>query len=129
MRTARRNTWEQGIRINYVAPCWIKSAIRAAKYEAWLTERGIEFGEQADCAGAMMRISCDRSVNGACDFFVFFLFSLHAHLFHAHWRDEFFPLFFFLAFFLCLFFLLLCFIFPFLTTGFLRYQRQPLGVP
>ncbi|KAK4149224.1 hypothetical protein C8A00DRAFT_38191 [Chaetomidium leptoderma] len=64
MRTARRNSWEQGIRINYVAPCWIKSAIRTAEYEQWLVNRGIQFGETVDCAGCMMRISCDKSVNG-----------------------------------------------------------------
>ncbi|KAJ5494438.1 Short-chain dehydrogenase/reductase SDR [Penicillium fimorum] len=64
MKTVRRNSWEQGIRINYVAPCWIKSAIRTKEYEAWLIERGVEFGEQADCAGAMMRIACDKSING-----------------------------------------------------------------
>ncbi|KAJ9652505.1 hypothetical protein H2198_008253 [Neophaeococcomyces mojaviensis] len=64
MKTVRRSSWEQGIRINYVAPCWIKSAIRSKEYETWLMERGIEFGEQEDCAGAMMRIACDKSVNG-----------------------------------------------------------------
>ncbi|OQD63323.1 hypothetical protein PENPOL_c009G06704 [Penicillium polonicum] len=64
MKTVRRNSWEQGIRINYVAPCWIKSAIRTKEYENWLIERGVEFGEQADCAGAMMRIACDKSING-----------------------------------------------------------------
>ncbi|KAF2792849.1 NAD(P)-binding protein [Melanomma pulvis-pyrius CBS 109.77] len=64
MRTARRSSWEQGIRINYVAPCWIKSAIRTQEYEDWLTERGIEFGEQEDVANCMMRIATDRSVNG-----------------------------------------------------------------
>lgn len=64
MRTARRNSWEQGIRINYVAPCWIKSAIRTAEYEQWLVNRGIQFGETVDCAGCMMRISCDKTVNG-----------------------------------------------------------------
>ena len=64
VRTVRRNSWEQGIRINYVAPCWIKSAIRTAEYEKWLEDRGIQFGEPVDCAGCMMRISCDKSVNG-----------------------------------------------------------------
>ncbi|OKP11957.1 5'-hydroxyaverantin dehydrogenase [Penicillium subrubescens] len=34
MRTARRNSHEQGIRINYVAPCYVKSAIRSAEDEA-----------------------------------------------------------------------------------------------
>ncbi|KAK5049528.1 hypothetical protein LTR84_004457 [Exophiala bonariae] len=64
MRTARRSSWEQGIRINYVAPCWIKSAIRTAEYEKWLVDHGIEFGEQEDCARCMMRIACDKTING-----------------------------------------------------------------
>lgn len=66
MKTARRSSWEQGIRINYVAPCWIKSAIRTAEYEKYLIDNGIEFGEQADCARCMMRIACDKSINGMC---------------------------------------------------------------
>ncbi|KAH3999403.1 hypothetical protein HBI25_123110 [Parastagonospora nodorum] len=64
MRTVRRSSWEQGIRINYVAPSWIKSAIRTKEYEQWLTDRGIEFGEQEDVAACMMRIASDRSING-----------------------------------------------------------------
>ncbi|PKS08497.1 hypothetical protein jhhlp_004881 [Lomentospora prolificans] len=64
MKTVRRSSWEQGIRINYVAPCWIKSAIRTAEYEKWLIDRGVEFGEQIDVAGCMMRISTDKAING-----------------------------------------------------------------
>lgn len=64
MRTARHSSWEQGIRINYVAPCWIKSAIRTKEYEQWLIDHGIEFGEQEDVAGCMMRIASDKSING-----------------------------------------------------------------
>lgn len=64
MRTARRSTWEQGIRINYVAPCWIKSAIRTAEYEKWLVDRGIEFGEPIDVSSCFMRVATDKAVNG-----------------------------------------------------------------
>ncbi|KAH8682079.1 hypothetical protein BX600DRAFT_521495 [Xylariales sp. PMI_506] len=64
VRTARRSSFEQGIRINYVAPCWIKSAIRTAEYEKWLVDRGISFGEQIDVANCMMRIACDKDING-----------------------------------------------------------------
>jgi NAD(P)-dependent dehydrogenase (short-subunit alcohol dehydrogenase family) len=64
MRTARRSSWEQGIRINYIAPCWIKSAIRSAEYEKWLIDHGINFGEQIDVAGCFMRIATDKSING-----------------------------------------------------------------
>lgn len=64
MRTARRSSWEQGIRINYVAPSWIKSAIRSAEYEKWLIENGVEFGETEDCANCMLRLASDKSING-----------------------------------------------------------------
>ena len=64
MRTVRRSSHEQGIRISYVAPCWIKSAIRSAEYEKWLIEQGIEFGEQIDVANCMKRIACDKTING-----------------------------------------------------------------
>ncbi|KAL6708924.1 hypothetical protein ACN47E_002331 [Coniothyrium glycines] len=64
MRTVRRSSWEQGIRINYVAPCWIKSAIRTKEYETWLIDHGIEFGEQEDVAACMMKIASDKSING-----------------------------------------------------------------
>lgn len=70
MKTVRRSGWEQGIRINYVAPCWIKSAIRTAEYEKYLMDNGIEFGEQEDCSRCMMRIACDKSINGM--FYVLF---------------------------------------------------------
>lgn len=64
MRTARRNSWEQGIRMTYVAPCYIRSAIRSAEYEKWLEDRGVDFGEQEDVARCMMRIATDRATNG-----------------------------------------------------------------
>ncbi|KAI8310745.1 5'-hydroxyaverantin dehydrogenase [Colletotrichum sp. SAR11_59] len=63
MRTVRRSSWEQGIRITYVAPCWIRSAIRTADYEKWLIDHGVEFGEQEDVANCMMRVACDKSIN------------------------------------------------------------------
>ncbi|OJJ55570.1 hypothetical protein ASPSYDRAFT_158185 [Aspergillus sydowii CBS 593.65] len=64
MRVARRNSWEQGIRINYVAPCYIKSAIRSPAYEAELISKGVEFAPQEDVAKCFMRIATDRTMNG-----------------------------------------------------------------
>ncbi|WAO97388.1 Hypothetical protein NCS54_01511500 [Fusarium falciforme] len=64
MKTVRRSSHEQNIRINYVAPCWIRSAIRTAEYEKWLLSNGIEFGEQEDVASCMLRIATDKSING-----------------------------------------------------------------
>lgn len=68
MRTARRNSWEQGIRINFVAPCYIKSAIRSAEYEKWLIDQGVEFAPQEDVASCMMRIASDRTINGELEY-------------------------------------------------------------
>ncbi|KAL4799239.1 hypothetical protein BDV19DRAFT_355487 [Aspergillus venezuelensis] len=64
MRTARRSSWEQGIRICYVAPCYIRSAIRSPAYEAELMAKGVEFAPQEDVAMCFMRIAADRSING-----------------------------------------------------------------
>ncbi|KAL4734920.1 hypothetical protein BDV11DRAFT_208973 [Aspergillus similis] len=64
MRVARRSSWEQGIRINYVAPCYIKSAIRSPTYEAELVAKGVEFAPQEAVARCFMRIATDRSING-----------------------------------------------------------------
>ncbi|KAL5002228.1 hypothetical protein BDV10DRAFT_181909 [Aspergillus recurvatus] len=64
MRVARRSSWEQGIRINYVAPCYIKSAIRSPTYEAELIAKGVEFAPQDAVVRCFMRIATDRSING-----------------------------------------------------------------
>lgn len=65
MRTARWSSMEQAIRVNYVAPCYIKSAIRTAETEKRLRDKGVEFGYPEDVATCMMRIATDRSINGA----------------------------------------------------------------
>jgi NAD(P)-dependent dehydrogenase (short-subunit alcohol dehydrogenase family) len=64
MRVVRRNGWEQSIRIVYVAPCYIKSAIRTAEWEAKLLKEGAPFGESDDVAACMGRIATDQSING-----------------------------------------------------------------
>lgn len=64
MRTVRRNSWEQGIRINYIAPNYIKSAIRTPEYEQYLTDLGVRFGEAEDVASCMERLASDRLING-----------------------------------------------------------------
>ena len=64
MRTARWSGLEQGIRINFVAPCYIKSAIRTAETEKCLRDKGVEFGYPEDVATCMMRIATDKAING-----------------------------------------------------------------
>lgn len=50
--------------MTYVAPCYIRSAIRSPEYEKWLEDRGVDFGEQEDVARCMMRIATDPATNG-----------------------------------------------------------------
>lgn len=64
MKTVRRSSHQQGIRINYVAPCWISSAIRTREYEQGLVDQGVQFGESEDVASCMARIITDTSING-----------------------------------------------------------------
>ncbi|GIZ43154.1 hypothetical protein CKM354_000639200 [Cercospora kikuchii] len=64
LHTVRRNSWEQGIRIAYVAPCYIKSAIRTAEWEASLLKQNVPFGETEDVAACFARIATDPETNG-----------------------------------------------------------------
>ena len=64
MRTVRRSSWEQGIRINFIGPNYIKSAIRTPEYEKYLMDLGVRFGEAEDVASCMERLAADHSING-----------------------------------------------------------------
>lgn len=64
MRTARRSVTQQGIRINYIAPSYVQSAIRSAEVEKRLTDEGVEFALPEDVAAAMMRVVTDETING-----------------------------------------------------------------
>jgi NAD(P)-dependent dehydrogenase (short-subunit alcohol dehydrogenase family) len=64
MAVVRRNSHEQGLRINFIAPNYIKSAIRTAEYEKYLLDNGVLFGDANDVATCMERIATDTSING-----------------------------------------------------------------
>ncbi|KAF2172703.1 hypothetical protein M409DRAFT_16664 [Zasmidium cellare ATCC 36951] len=64
MRTVRCSSWEQGIRINFIGPNYIKSAIRTPEYEKYLMDLGVRFGEAEDVASCMERLAADQSING-----------------------------------------------------------------
>ncbi|KPI34418.1 5'-hydroxyaverantin dehydrogenase [Cyphellophora attinorum] len=64
MRTVRRQSHHQHIRVAYIAPSYIRTVIQsAAVYEA-IRAKGIEFATTEGCVNAAMRICCDRSING-----------------------------------------------------------------
>ncbi|PMD37857.1 short chain dehydrogenase/ reductase [Hyaloscypha variabilis F] len=64
MRTVRRSSWSQGIRINVLAPYYVKSAIRTPEMEAFIYGHGVRMATPEDCVAAMMRLACDRTING-----------------------------------------------------------------
>ncbi|KAM3419581.1 hypothetical protein BST61_g2920 [Cercospora zeina] len=64
LHTVRRNSWEQNIRIAYVAPCYIRSAIRTADWETSLLEQNVPFGETEDVAACFARVATDPETNG-----------------------------------------------------------------
>ncbi|RVX70510.1 hypothetical protein B0A52_05161 [Exophiala mesophila] len=64
MRVVRRHSHHQGIRVAYIAPCWIRTVIQsAATYES-LAAKGVEFATVDSCVAAIMRVSCDKEING-----------------------------------------------------------------
>ena len=64
MRTVRRSSHAQDIRVNYVAPYYVKSNIRNVEVQRHLEGKGVEFAHGEDCDAAMLRIACDRGIHG-----------------------------------------------------------------
>jgi len=64
MRSARWTSWQAGIRVNYIAPWYTKTTILKPHVLERLVSRGIEFAEVADCTTAVLRIACDKDING-----------------------------------------------------------------
>ncbi|KAK5406534.1 hypothetical protein LTR90_010378 [Exophiala xenobiotica] len=64
MRSARWTSWQAGIRVNYIAPWYTKTTILKPQVLERLVSRGIEFAEVADCTTAVLRIACDKDING-----------------------------------------------------------------
>ncbi|OQV03236.1 hypothetical protein CLAIMM_08305 [Cladophialophora immunda] len=64
MRSARRTSWQEGIRVAYVAPWYTKTTILKPQVIERLVSKGVEFAEIEDCTTAVLRIACDKSING-----------------------------------------------------------------
>jgi NAD(P)-dependent dehydrogenase (short-subunit alcohol dehydrogenase family) len=83
MRTMRRTSWSEGIRVNLVAPwsvspcqfyvvlladVWLRytqTTIMSDAVVERLKSKGVEFSLCEDCTAAMLRIATDKAVNGA----------------------------------------------------------------
>ena len=67
MRTVRRSSHSQGIRMKNVATYYVESNIRTAEVQRicrHLLSKGVEFAKGEDCDATVLKIACDRAVNG-----------------------------------------------------------------
>jgi NAD(P)-dependent dehydrogenase (short-subunit alcohol dehydrogenase family) len=64
MRSLRRTSWAESIRVNLVAPWIIATPIVPSDIAELLVAAGTEFALEEDAAKAMLRIASDRSLNG-----------------------------------------------------------------
>lgn len=64
MRTVRRQAHHQGIRVAYIAPTYVRTVIQSEAVFRAMKEKGIEMATTDSCLAAVMRISCDKTING-----------------------------------------------------------------
>ncbi|KAF2806029.1 short chain dehydrogenase reductase [Mytilinidion resinicola] len=64
MRNLRRTIWEENIRVNLVAPWYVRTPILGQKVQDYLDGQGVGFALTEDAAKAMLKIASDTSVNG-----------------------------------------------------------------
>jgi NAD(P)-dependent dehydrogenase (short-subunit alcohol dehydrogenase family) len=64
MRSLRRTSWKDSVRVNLVAPWIIATPIVPPGIAEILAATGTEFALEEDSAKAMLRIASDRTVNG-----------------------------------------------------------------
>jgi NAD(P)-dependent dehydrogenase (short-subunit alcohol dehydrogenase family) len=82
VRTVRRTSWSEGIRVNLVAPWsvspdglyrmlfadvyqrYTQTTIMSAAVVERLKSKGVEFSLREDCTAAMLKIATDKTVNG-----------------------------------------------------------------
>jgi len=60
----RRTSWQESVRVNLVAPWYIRSPIMSEEVQRRVESKGIEFALEEDSCKAMLTISADRSING-----------------------------------------------------------------
>ncbi|KAH6977416.1 short chain dehydrogenase reductase [Ilyonectria sp. MPI-CAGE-AT-0026] len=63
-RNLRRTAWREGIRVNFVAPWYVRTPILSDKVIQYLESKGVNFATVDDCARAMVHIASDKDING-----------------------------------------------------------------
>jgi hypothetical protein len=64
MRTVRRQSYHQGIRVGYIAPSYVRTVIQSEAVYNAIQAKGIEFAPIEGCLAAVMRMACDKKING-----------------------------------------------------------------
>ncbi|KAH7153503.1 short chain dehydrogenase reductase [Dactylonectria macrodidyma] len=63
-RNLRRSAWREGIRVNFVAPWYVRTPILPEQIVERFESNGIKFAALEDCARAMLHIATDKEMNG-----------------------------------------------------------------
>lgn len=66
MRALRRTGSATNMRVNIIAPWFVRTPIIADPVQDLLESKGIVFAEKEDVAAAVMHLASDRSINGGC---------------------------------------------------------------
>ncbi|OAL34961.1 hypothetical protein AYO20_05676 [Fonsecaea nubica] len=64
LRSLRRTSWKENIRVNLVAPWYIRTPILSQKVQEFLDGKGVGFALVEDCCRAMLFIASDPTING-----------------------------------------------------------------
>ncbi|TVY51496.1 5'-hydroxyaverantin dehydrogenase [Lachnellula cervina] len=64
MRSLRQTSWQQGIRVNYIAPWYIKTPIMSEAVVNHVLSKGVLFALLEDACKAVLRVASDKSING-----------------------------------------------------------------
>jgi hypothetical protein len=60
----RRTGWQKGIRVNLIAPWFIATPILSKEAVAHISDSGLKFATEDDAAAAVVKVACDKSING-----------------------------------------------------------------
>ncbi|KAI0156999.1 short chain dehydrogenase reductase [Xylariaceae sp. FL1272] len=62
-RTLRRTSWKEGIRVNFVAPWYVRTPLLSAVSE-YLDSQGVKWASTEDCAEVVLKVASNRTMNG-----------------------------------------------------------------
>ena len=64
MRSLRRTMPTMGMRVNIIAPWFVRTAIMSKEVQDLVVTRGITFADKADAGAAVVHMASDKSING-----------------------------------------------------------------